>query len=251
MTSNRFAPLLAAAVLASTPAAFATTVIAPDESLMTSSFFQGTDRVRGYDVDNRPVLRVSTDAPFGNNGPETIYLSFDFDFSTFAQPVAATLTLQSVAGGFNADASAANPFTVSAHAVNADPISSITDNTNLSGPINWLAFYNNNVLPSTPAASTVINGFGSFSFDVSSIVNDWRTGSNTVFTIALTGANDTSSTDFLHGFRNNTETPGSTFLSVSAVPEPSAYALMLAGLVGVAFVASRRQAQRKDQGPSA
>ncbi len=47
--------------------------------------------------------------------------------------------------------------------------------------------------------------------------------------------NDISGGEFLHGFANNTETPGSTFLTVTAVPEPTA---VLLGLVGMAVVAT-------------
>ena len=58
------------------------------------------------------------------------------------------------------------------------------------------------------------------------IVSDWIDGNNTVFAIALTGDNDTSGSSFLHGFLNNSEAPGSSFLSVETVPEPGSLALL-------------------------
>src|SRR5690606_13936716 len=121
--------------------------IAPVEDVMASSFFQGTDTVRGYAGDARLTFRVSTNNPFGTTGAETIYLTFDSaDFAGYTTPVSqALLTLTSVAGGFNADASSGSPFTVSAHAVSVDPLVNITDDTNPSGTINWLDFYHNNI----------------------------------------------------------------------------------------------------------
>jgi hypothetical protein len=225
--------------------AAAADTINPTEDVMTSSFFQGTNLVRGYPGDNRPVMRVSTDGAFGNTGAETIYLSFNAaDFASYSGPVTATLTMQSTAGGFDADAGAAKPFTVSAHAVNADPFTRITDNTNPGGDISWLAFYNNNILAADSAASTVITGFGAVSFNVSGIVNSWIDGSNSVFTIAMTGKNDTSSADILHGFLNNNDSAGafgSTYLTVTAVPEPETYAMLLAGLGMTGWMVRRKR----------
>lgn len=54
------------------------------EDVMTSPFFRGTDKVRGYAADNRPTLRVSNHNTNGMTGGETIYLSFNYDFSSFA-----------------------------------------------------------------------------------------------------------------------------------------------------------------------
>lgn len=215
-------------------------VIAPDEDVMTSSFFSGANRVRGYPGDNRPVMRVSTDNPFSTAGAETIYLDFgSYDFSALGGPVTATLTMNSTAGGFNADAGPGNPFTVSAHGVNANPLTSITDDTNPGGPINWLDFYNNNILAANGAASTAVNCINcAVNFDVSALVNSWVNGANTFHAIALTGKNDTSGNDFLHGFLNNSDTSanqGFTFLTVTAVPEPESYAMLLAGLGLVAL----------------
>ncbi len=209
--------------------------IEPTEDVMTSGFFQGDNLVRGYSGDNRPVHRVSTNEPFGTGGAETIYMTFDFDASQFSGPVpAAFLSVESISGGFGADAGPGSPFTVSAHAVSVDPIESITDDTNPGGTIDWLTFFNDNIEQADPAALTVIDDFGTFTFDVTQIVNDWIAGSNTAFAIALTGKNDTSGGEFLHGFVNNTETPGSTFLQI--VPEPSSLLLVVLG----GFAAVRR-----------
>lgn len=220
--------------------------IAVDQDVMTSSFFQGTNTVRGYPSETtRPVMRVSTDGAFGNAGAETIYLTFNYDFSTFSGPVVATLTMQSTAGGFGADAGAGNPFTVSAHGVNADPLASITDDTNPSGTIGWLDFYNNNILAADSAASTAVDCTDcTVTFDVSALVNSWIAGTNTIHAIALTGKNDLSGTDFLHGFLNNDNagTPmGYTYLSVAAVPEPETYAMLLAGLGMTGWMVRRRK----------
>lgn len=219
-----------------------TTTFEVTEDVMTSSFFTGTNLVRGYAAEsNRPVMRVSSNNPFGTSGAETIYLNFDNDFSSFASGYTATLTVQSAAGGFGGDASAAKPFLVSAHGVNANPFTSILDDTNPTGTTDWKSFYNNSIL--TASDSVSVNRFGAITFDVTSIVSSWATGSNTNQFIALTGKNDTSGNDFLHGFLNNNNggtNAGNTFLTISAVPEPQTYALLLAGLGLVGF-SSRKQ----------
>jgi hypothetical protein len=240
MISKKFYVLSTLAVLAIAASANAA-VIPVVEDVMTSSFFQGSNLVRGYAGDARPTFRVSTTNPFGTVGAETIYLTFDpAQFASYSGPVpSALLTLQSIAGGFGADASAATPFTVSAHAVSADPLTSITDDTNPGGPINWLAFYNNNILAADGAASTVVDGFGAVTFDVTSVVNNWIAGTNTVFALALTGKNHVAGGEFLHGFANNTEAPGSTFITI--VPEPTALVLGLFGFVAVLAGGNRRQ----------
>lgn len=215
-------------------------VIPVQEDVMASSFFQGSNTIRGYAGDNRPVFRVSTNDPFGTVGAETIYLTFDpAQFSGLTGPVSATLTLQSVDGGFGANADSANPFIVSAHAVASNPLTTIIDDTNPGGTKSWISYYNDDILPADPAASTAVDGFGAVTFDVSAVVNDWLSGANTVFALALTGKNDTSGGEFLHGFSNNTEVPGATFLTVTAVPEPSALAIGLFALV--VGVSSRRR----------
>jgi hypothetical protein len=204
------------------------------EDVMTSPFFTGTNLVRGYAGDGRAVHRVSSSNPFGLTGAETLYLDFSaVDLSAYSGPVTATLTVTSASGGFGADADAANPFLVSAHAVDADPLSTIADDTNPSGTESWSAFFDNHVLAASTEARTSVDGFGLVSFDVSSIVNDWISGSNSIQFLALTGLYDTSGTDFLHGFVNNSEAPGSTYLSVSAVPVPAAVWLMLSALGGL------------------
>lgn len=214
--------------------AFAADVIPVTEDVMTSSFFQGANTVRGYAGEgNRPVLRVSSDNPFGSPGAETIYLAFDHDFAGYAGPVRATLTLQSTSGGFGADAGPGNPFLVSAHAVDANPLTSIVDDTNPGGTTDWLSFFDDHVLAADAAARTSIAGVGSVSFDVSAIVNDWIAGSNAYRFIALTGSNDPSGGDFLHGFLNDNDgglSLGHTYLTVAAVPEPEAWAMLVAGL---------------------
>lgn len=221
-------------------------VIPVTEDVMTSVFFQGANRVRGYAAEsNRPVMRVSNHNTNGTTGAETIYLSFDYDFSTYAGPIYnATLTMQSTDGGFNANAGVGNPFLVSAHAVAANPFASITDDTNLSGPISWLDFYNNHIRAADTAARTSIDGFGPVNFNVTSIVNSWISGANNHRFIAMTGKNDTSGKNFLHGFLNNNNggvAMGHTFLTVSAVPEPEAYAMLLAGLGLIGWVARRKK----------
>lgn len=239
-TSHRSKAILGMALLCCALAAPARAVtIGADDSVMTSGFFTGTNLVRGYAGEGRNTLRASTDGAFGLAGAETIYVSFDYDFSSFTGPVQALLTVQSISGGFGADADAENPFTVSAHGVDANPLTSITDDTNPSGPIHWLDFYEDHILPASGAASTVINGFGTFTFDVSSVVNSWIAGTNPFHALALTGKNDTSGADFLHGFLNNGENPGTMFLTVTAVPEPSEWALLLAGLGLIGYRAGR------------
>lgn len=212
----------------------APTVIPVTEDVMTSSFFIGANAVRGYGVEsNRAVMRVSTEGASGLGGAETIYLNFDYDFSSYVGPVSATLTMQSADGGFGANATATTPFLVSAHGVDANPFTSISDDTNPSGTVSWLNFYNSNILAADSLASTSIQGFGAVAFDVSVIVNSWISGANNNQFIALTGKNDVSGNEFMHGFLNNNNggtAMGYTYLTVTAVPEPETYAMVLTGL---------------------
>lgn len=209
--------------------------INPLEDVMTSGFFQGSNTVRGYTGDGRNAHRVSTNSAFGFPvAKESVYIIFDGnDFASLMGPVSATLSLQSTAGGFNGDASSGNPFTVSAHALNADPLTSITDDTNPAGPIAWEDFFDNNILAADTSSYTSVDSFGNINFDVSNIVNDWILDSNSIFAIALTGKNDTSGNEFLHGFLNNTENPDSTFLTVTAVPIPAAAWLFGSALISL------------------
>lgn len=216
-------------------------VIDPDEDVMTSAFFTGTNLVRGYAGDNRPTLRTSTDGAFGLAGAETIYIDFaSYDFSSLSGPYTATLTLESISGGFGADAGPGNPFTVSAHGVAANPFTTIADDTNPGGTLSWLTFYQTLIQPADPAAQTAIAGFGTVTIDVTAIVNAWIAGVNTNEQLALTGLEDLSGSDFLHGFKNNTEAPGSTYLTLTAVPEPGTATLMLLGL---GLLGSRKRAR--------
>ncbi len=224
-------PFVAIGIAISSPLP-AAMIFNPDEDIMTSSFFFPPNSVRGYAGEGRDVFRVSNNDAFGLTGAETIYLSFQSaDLSSYVNPIEkAILTMTSVDGGFSANASGGNPFTVSAHAVDTNPITSITDDTNPGGTIDWLTFYNLNIQASSPESSVAIEGFGQIEFDVTSIVNDWISGTNSELSIALTGKNDTSGTDFLHGFLNNTETPGSTFLTINPIPEPTSGILLLVGI---------------------
>lgn len=236
-----------ASLFTAIPNATADTIIAPTEDVMTSAFFQGTNLVRGYNGEaNRPNFRVSNDNAFGV-GPETIYVQFSAgDFSGMSSVDQAILTMESVDGGFGANASAGDPFIVSAHGVNADPFTEITDDTNPSGTIAWDDFFANNILTANAAALTTVDAFGPVEFDVTSLVNDWLAGGNPHFVIALTGKNDpqlgNGGNGFLHGFRNNSNTAaneGFTFLTVSAIPEPGS--MFIIGCVGVVAAIRRRK----------
>ncbi|MEM6333829.1 MAG: PEP-CTERM sorting domain-containing protein [Planctomycetota bacterium] len=226
---------LSVCALAATPAAHATVIVNPTEDVMTSAFFFPPNFVRGYAGDNRNVHRVASDNAFGV-GPETVYIQFDSaDFAGLSALPEATLSLTSFPGGFSADASSGNPFLVSAHAVNLDPFTEIIDDTT-AGSVGFVDFFNNNILAADPAAITSVDSFGIVEFDVTSIVNDWIAGNNSIFVIALTGKNDPGTTDFLHGFLNNTENPGATFLTI---PEPASAMLITA--VGLAGLTRRRR----------
>ena len=232
---------LAATIVASNLYALAQAVTIPvQEDVMTSAFFSGPNFVRGYagEVPARNVHRVSSDDAFGT-GPETVYLAFDpAEFVGFSAPVPrAILTMQSADGGFGANAGPGEPFKVSAHGVDADPFTEISDDANLGGAISWLDFFNNNILPAEASASTDVDDFGSVAFDVTSVVNDWIAGTNQVFVLAITGKNDLQVGDgFLHGFLNNSENPGSTILTI--VPEPTT--CLLGAMAVVSLVTSRR-----------
>lgn len=243
MSSFRKIKNLAVAVLLLAVVPTQAAVFAPVEDVMTSSFFSlDNDFVRGYVGNNRATFRVSTDTPFDTPGAETIYLDFsNIIAANLGGPVqSAILTMTSVTGNFGGDASTATPFLVSAHGVNANPLTSIFDNTNLTGTISWVNFYSNNILPADSAASTSITGFGTVTFDVTALVNSWVAGTNSNQFIALTGKNDVSGNDFLHGFRNNSDTAanqGFTFLTVTAVPEPTSITAL--GLALPAFLRRR------------
>lgn len=233
-------PMLCLAMLSTDERVHGATIPAM-EDVMTSAFFLGPDFVRGYPGDNRPVMRVSADNAFGT-GPETIYLTFDPNaFAAYSGPAPrALLSVQSVAGGFNADATPENPFQMSAHAVTADPLTSIIDDSNPTGTIAWDAFFRDNILPAAPEAVTTVSGFGEVVFDITGIVNDWIVGGNDAFAIALTGKHDTlSDGDVLHGIRNNTEAPGSTYITI--VPEPGSVVLGAWGACLVALCVCRRR----------
>jgi hypothetical protein len=221
----------------------AANIIVPvDKNVMTSGFFTGTNLVRGYAGEGRAVHRVSTNDPFGTPAAETVYMTFNYDFAALGAPVPkAILTVESVAGGFGADATPDDPFLISAHGLTADPLTSITDDTNPTGPIIWTSFYANNILPAALEARTSVGGFGTFQFDVTDLVNSWIDGSNTVHALALTGKHDTSGLEFLHGIVNDSETAGVTH-HITLVPEPSSVVLagIAAALFGTAVVRRRR-----------
>jgi hypothetical protein len=61
-----------------------------------------------------------------------------------------------------------------------------------------------------------------------------------VFALALTGKNHVAGGEFLHGFANNTEAPGSTFLTVTTVPEPTALVLAALGIGCAVALGGRR-----------
>lgn len=207
----------------------ASVVISPKNSVMTSGFFQGVDQVRGYDGDSRLILRVSSPEPFGLGQPEGIYFDFtSFDPTSFRNPVSsAAFSVTSVSGGFNADADLENPFLVSAHGLSANPLLAIADDTNPDGMMSAVEFESTHILNVISSAS--VDSFGLVTFDVTDLINDWIDQKNSNYFIALTGREDGSGSDFLHGFSNNSEVPGATFLRVVQIPEPSALILLTIG----------------------
>lgn len=203
------------------------------EDVMTSSFYSGDNRVRGYATDDRNVHRVSKYGSY----IETMYITFNAnDFASLKKVNNATLTITSADGGFGANASKEKPFIVSAHAVDSNPLTSIKDDTNPTGNINWKDFYNNNILQANNESLVTVDSFGKININVSSIVNSWIDGSNNVFALAITGKNHNLGTSILHGFLNNSENPGATYLTVQEVPVPAAAWLFASALVGIAGI---------------
>lgn len=230
--------VLAAAVALPAVSATAATYTV-DQDVMTSPFYFGTDKVRGYDADNRPSHYVTADNPYGFGAPATIYLDFSsIDFSSFAgQEVKAMLSMESVKYSSYASGTADSPFKVSVHGVDANPFTSITDNTNPSGPVSWQGFYNTKIKAADSKAVTAVDCINcTVTFDVSALVNSWINGNDSLQYAAVTAATENPNSPIFHGFLNNSEAPGSTQLSVSAVPVPAAVWLFgsaLAALVGI------------------
>ena len=221
------------------------TTIPVSEDVMTSAFFQGDNRVRGYanETPLRDAHRVASNLAFGS-GPETVYMTFDYDFpGSFDAPVAnATLHVTSVLGGFDAEGSADNPFQMAVSAVAENPLTAITDDSNPNGTIAWDDFFADSILEPNPNAITTVTGVGELQFDVTSLVNQWIDESNSIYAVALHGKADSlSDGNVLHGIANNSATAEvSHFLTVS-IPEPnSTYLGLVASIAGLAIIRSRR-----------
>ena len=85
MKKNLLMAFSSAAVLGCltiTTAQAATYVV--NEDVMTSPFYFGADKVRGYAGDGRNEHYVTADDPFGFGNPATIYLDFSgYDLSAY------------------------------------------------------------------------------------------------------------------------------------------------------------------------
>ncbi len=217
----------------------ASIVLAPKNSVMTSGFFQGVDQVRGYEGDSRPILRASSPAPFGLEQPEGIYFDFtSFDPASFDnRTTSAILSVTSISGGFNADADPENPFLVSIHGVGENPLLAIADDTNPGGIMSAIEFESTHIFNAVSSVS--VNSLGLVTFDVTDLINDWIDGENSNYFIALTGRNDRSGSDFLHGFSNSSEVPAATFLTIAQIPEPSELILLTTGSLALLAHRSR------------
>ena len=215
------------------PEGQASIVLAPKNSVMTSGFFQGGDQVRGYEGDSRPILRASSPAPFGLEQPEGIYFDFtSFDPTSFdSRTNSAILSVTSVTGGFNADADLENPFLVSIHGVGENPFLAIADDTNPDGLMSAIEFESTHIFNAVSSVS--VNSLGLVTFNVTDLINDWIDGENSNYFIALTGRDDRSGSDFLHGFSNSSEVPAATFLTIAEIPEPSELILLTIGILAL------------------
>jgi hypothetical protein len=214
MKRNLFLPLFAA-ILGSLPVSAGTVIINPTSDFFTSAWAFGAP----YVLDANDQLGVSTINPFGMGASpsykweETTYLTFDLSSLGLTTPVtSAILTFQTVARtGFPPDGSG---LVISAHYLLSDPAS--IDPTQSTS---YVDFKNNQIGDVVDSVATV--EFGTYSLDLTDLVNDWISQGDTSddLSTALTGriGNDANPDSWVAIV--NSGYSGGPSLSITTVPE--------------------------------
>ncbi|MEM9066055.1 MAG: hypothetical protein AAGB51_11255 [Planctomycetota bacterium] len=207
---------------------------------MSSGFF-GSDFLRGEEAPSgRATNRVTSPEIFGVTG-ETTYFEFDFDPTVFSGPVTeAFFQVETVATGFFPDVSAVNPAEISLHSLTADPLAAV-DQSLGSGTGSWLDFRDSQVTTSSIVSTTTVDGFGIFSWDITSLVNEWIANGDTNFsyTIATSALLDPEGGAAVAFVNSSFSGIGDAFTArITVVPAPG---LGLLGGVGLLCVGRRRR----------
>ncbi|MEM7229088.1 MAG: hypothetical protein AAF432_09775 [Planctomycetota bacterium] len=220
------------------------TEIFVDQDYMSSGFFQ-SDFLRGEEANSgRAVNRTTSPTIFGVTG-ETSYFDFDFDPSAFSGPILqATFSVETAVNGFFPDPDPSNPSEISLHRLTSDPLAAI-DQSLASGPGSWLEFRDSQITTSSIESTTTVDGLGVFSWDVTSLVNEWiqNGDSNFAYTFGMSALLDPEGGAAV-GFVNSSFSGlgGDEFIariSITAVPGPGG--LVLLSISGLAARGRRRR----------
>lgn len=229
---------ITAAIIVSVAAAQPTEILV-SRDYMTSGFFFGVNLIRGdQNPSTREVNRVTSTAPFGVTG-ENAYFEFDFDPTAFSGPVSeAFFRVETLAPGFFDTPSALNPAEISLHSLTADPLASIDDNL-ASGPGSYIDFRDSQITTSSIISTTTIDGLGIFSWDITSLVNEWIANGDTNFsyTIGTSALLDTNPNTGVAFINSSFEGLSGQLTPRIVIPAPGAASLLAAS----GLLATRRK----------
>ena len=236
--STLFALIAASAAAAAATAQVIDIPVAQD--YMSSGFFQ-SDFLRGEDAgSNRATNRVTSPNIFGVVG-ETAYFAFDFDPAAFSGPAPRALfRVENAPTGFFPDVDPSNPADISLHSLTADPLVAV-DQTLAGGPGSWLDFRDNEITTASIVATTAVDGFGVFEWDVTALVNDWIANgdANFAYTLGSSALLDPEG-DAAVGFVNSSWSGLTDEFTARITIVPSPGALALLGLGGLTARRHRR-----------